>query len=107
MRVIKSVPMSIAASLLLSAVAYADNSHASAPSLPWNAPTVQQVLPASTYERARPDWTAKIGTGVAASQENVVESDPSVSDVSAVSPHYPELPWSSTFGIGTAAAFER
>ena len=58
MRVIKSGRVSIAASLLLGAVAHAaDNSYASvreseavkAPSLPWNDLTVQRVSPASAY----------------------------------------------------------
>jgi hypothetical protein len=112
MRVIKSGLMSIAASLLLCAVAQAaDNSYASvreseavkAPSLPWNVPTVQRVSPASAYHYAEPDRTTKIGTGVAAAREMVVESFRPVSAV----PHYPEPQWSSTIGTGTAAALER
>ena len=115
MRVIKSGRLSIAASLLLCAVAVAhaaDNSYASvreseavkAPSLPWNVPTVQRVSPASAYHYAEPHQTAKFGTGTAAGHEMVVAN---FRPVSAVKPHYPELQWSSTIGSGTAAALER
>ena len=112
MRVIKS-GMSIAASLLLGAVAHAaDNSYASvreseavkAPSLPWNDPTVQRISPASAYHHAEPDRTAKFGTGMAERHEMVVAS---LRPVSVVKPHYPEPQWSSTIGSGTAAALER
>jgi hypothetical protein len=113
MRVIKSSRISIAASLLLCAVAHAaDNSYASireseavkAPSLPWNVLTVQRVSPASSYHFAGSDRTAKIGTGMAAAHEMVVESFP---PDSAVKPHYPEPQRSSTIGTGTAAALGR
>jgi len=113
MRVIKSGQTSIAASLLLCAVAHAgDNSYASvreseavkAPSLPWNVPAVQRVSPASAYHYAAPDRSAQIGTGMAAAREVVVESFP---PVSAEKTLYPEPQWSSTIGKGTAAALER
>jgi hypothetical protein len=115
MRVIKSGRMSIAASLLLCAVAVAhaaDNSYASvqeskavkAPSLPWNDPTVQRVAPASAYHYAEPRPTAKFGTGTAAGHEMGVAS---FRPVSAVKPHYPEPQWSSTIGSGTAATLKR
>ena len=108
MRVIKSGLMPIAASLLLCAVAQAaDNSYAreavKAPSLPWNVPTVQRVSPASAHNYAEPDRTTKIGTGIAAAREMVVESFRPVSGV----PRYPEPQWSSTIGTGTAAALKR
>ena len=111
MRVIKSGTMSIAASLLLCAVAQAaDNSYASvgkseavtATGLPWNVPTVQQISPASAHHNAEPHPTSKIGTGTAAAPEVV-----SFRPVSAVTPHYPEPRWSSAIGTGTAAALER
>jgi hypothetical protein len=114
MRVIKSATTSIAASLLLGAVAHAadapDGGYASVrkseaamvTGLPWNVPTVQRVSPASAYHRTEPDRTSKIGTGTTA--QRVVET---FRPVSAVKSHYPELQWSSTFGTGTAAALER
>jgi hypothetical protein len=111
MRVIKSAPMSIAASLLLCAVAHAaDNGYASVRKseaiqsigLPWNVPAVQRVSPASADHNAEPDRTAKIGTGTAAAPQLV-----SFRPVSAVNPHYPEPRWSSAIGTGTAAALER
>jgi hypothetical protein len=113
MRVIKSVRMSIAASLLLGAVAHAaDNSYASvreseavkAPSLPWNDLTVRRVSPASASHYAEPDRTAKFGTGVGAGHEMAVAS---FRPVSAVKNHYPDPQWSSTIGSGTAAALKR
>jgi hypothetical protein len=116
MRVIKSATTSIAASLLLGAVAHAadtpDGGYASVrkseaamvTGLPWNVPTVQRVSPASAYHYAEPHRTSKIGTGTMAAPQRVVET---FRPVSAVKPHYPELQWSSTFGTGTAAALER
>ena len=78
MRIIKSATTSIAASLLLGAVAHAteapDGGYASVrkseaamvTGLPWNVPTVQPVSPANADHYAEPDRTSKIGTGTAA-----------------------------------------
>jgi hypothetical protein len=113
MRVIKSGRVSIAASLLLAAVAHAaDNSYASvresepvkAPGLPWNDLTVQRVSPAGAHHYAEPDRTAKFGTGMGAGHEMVVAS---FRPVSAVKTLYPDPQWSSTIGTGTAAALKR
>ena len=108
MRVIKSVRMSIAASLLLGAVAHAaDNSYPSvreseavkAPSLPWNDLTVRRVSPATAYHYAELDRTAKFGTGMRAGHEMVVAS---FRPVSAVKSHYPDPQWRSPTIGGTA-----
>jgi hypothetical protein len=78
MRVIKMVTASIAASFLLGAVAHAadapgcgDGSASKSDvvngtGLPWNVEASQQVSPATTQQHAEPDWTSKIGTGMAA-----------------------------------------
>jgi hypothetical protein len=99
MQVIKRFTTSIAASLLLSAVA-----HASGTSLPWNVETLQQVSPAKVQHYAELDRTSKIGTGTAAAPERTVES---VQRVSPAKTHYPESQWSSVIGTGTAATLKR
>jgi hypothetical protein len=99
MLVIKRFTTSIAASLLLSAVA-----HASGTGLPWNVETFQQVSPAKAQHYAEPDRTSKIGTGTAAAPERTVES---VQRVSPAKNQYPESQWSSAIGTGTAATLER
>jgi hypothetical protein len=99
MQVIKRFTTSIAASLLLGAVA-----HASGPALPWNVETFQQVPPAKAPHYAELDRTSKIGTGTAAASVRTVES---VQRVSPATTHYPESQWSSAIGTGRAATLKR
>lgn len=114
MRVINRFTASLAASLLLAAVAHAADApggaYATAPKskaisgtdLPWNGYTFQRVLPVAQHS-AEPDRTSKIGTGTAATSKKVVES---FQPVVPAKPHYPGRLWSATFGTGGAAALE-
>jgi hypothetical protein len=81
MRVIKLFTASVATSLLLAAVAHAADTPAgddgsarksevvSGAGLPWNVDSFQRVSPANAQHSAEPDWTSKIGTGMAAALE--------------------------------------
>jgi hypothetical protein len=116
MRVINKFTASIAASLLLGAVAHAsdapDGGYRSARKseaidatrLPWNVQTLQRVSATTADHSAEPHRTSKIGTGTAAASERSVGS---FQRVSSETPHYPEAQWSATIGTGTAAALER
>jgi hypothetical protein len=118
MRVIKRFTTSIAASLLLGAVAHASdapdggygggrNSEAvKATTLPWNVQTIQRLSPTTADHYAEPDRTSKIGTGAAGAPERV-DVDESFQRVSSVTPHYPEPHWTSKIGTGTAAVLKR
>jgi hypothetical protein len=113
MRTIKMFTTSIAASLLLGAVAHASDAPGGgdgsarksevvkAPSLPWNVETFQRVSLATAQHHPEPHWTATIGTGTAAAAEREVDSFQRV--LPATPQHYPEPHWTSTIGTGTAA----
>jgi hypothetical protein len=113
MRTIKIFTTSIAASLLLGAVAHASDAPGGddgsarksevvkTPSLPWNIATFQRVSLATSQHYPEPHWTAAIGTGTAAALERGVDSFQRVSP--AASQHSPEPHWTSTIGTGTAA----
>jgi hypothetical protein len=116
MLVIKKFTASIAASLLLGAVAHASdapnghygsarNSEAvMATTLPWNVQTIQRVSPTSAFHFADLDRSSIVGTGTAAAFEGRGER---FENVSSVTFHYPEAQWSASIGMGTAAALER
>jgi hypothetical protein len=115
MRVINRFTTSIAASLLLAAVAHASDAGGGAngtatkfetvpvTGLPWNVATYQRVSSVTVQHPAEPHRTAKIGTGTAAATVRVVES---LQPVSPANPSYPAPLWSSTIGTGGAAALE-
>jgi hypothetical protein len=110
MRVINRFTTSIAASLLLAAVAHASDAPGATKSaavtvtaLPWNVATYQRVSLVGPQRFAEPHPTSRIGTGTAAAARKVVES---FQPVLPASPHYPGPSWSATIGTGGAAALE-
>jgi len=115
MRVINRFTTSIAASLLLAAVAHAadapgggygtatKSAAVTVTALPWNVATYQRVSSAGAQRSAEPHRTSRIGTGTAAAAEKVVES---FQPVLPATPSYPGLLWSATIGTGGAAALE-
>jgi hypothetical protein len=117
MRVTKLFTVSVAASLLLGAVAHASDAsgvgEASASisevvtgtGLPWNIETFQRVSSAVARYYPEFDWTSAIGTDTAAAREMGIESFEQASPAKAQ--NYREPDWTSTIGTGTAAALER
>ena len=115
MRVINRFTTSIAASLLLGAVAHASDAAGggygtatksaavTVTALPWNVSSYQQVSSVAGHP-AEPHRTSKIGAGTAAAAEKVVES---FRPVLPATPNYPGPLWSATIGTGGAAALER
>jgi hypothetical protein len=113
MRAVKLFTVSVAASLLLGAVAHASDAAGvsegsdrksdvvQGASLPWNVETFQRVSLATSQHYPEPQWTSAIGTGTAAAAERGVDSFQRVSP--ATSQHYPEPHWTSMIGAGTAA----
>jgi hypothetical protein len=117
MRVINMFTVSVAASLILSAVANASDATSSGDAstgksegfnstdLPWNVHRFQRVSPVTAAHHPAPDWSSAIGTGRAAAVESHVESLQPVSAESAQ--RYPEPDWTAAIGAGVAAALER
>jgi hypothetical protein len=117
MRVINMFTVSVAASLILSAVANASDATSSGDAstgksegfnstdLPWNVHRFQRVSPVRAAHHPAPDWSSAIGTGRAAAVESHVESLQPVSAESAQ--RYPEPDWTAAIGAGAAAALER
>jgi hypothetical protein len=113
MRAINLFTASVAATLLLGAVAHASDAASvgegsvsrsevfKGPSLPWNLETFQPVSVAGAQHYPELNWTAAIGTGTAASLESGVETSQRVSPAAAQ--HHPQPDWTSTIGTGTAA----
>jgi hypothetical protein len=116
MRVIRMFTTSVAASLLLGAVAHAadapnggdgsarKSAAVNGTSLPWNFETFQRVAPVRVQHYAESDWTSRIGMGTAAVPERGVEGFKGGSLEKA---HYPEPQWSSLIGTGMAAVVKR
>jgi hypothetical protein len=100
MRSTKLFTVSVAASLLLGAVAHASD----APSLPWSG-SFQQVPVAGSRDYPELHWTAVIGAGRAALPGTGVGTFQPVPLVSAQSD--PEPDWTATIGTGAAASLER
>jgi hypothetical protein len=117
MRVINMFTVSVAASLILSAVADASDAPGrgedstgksesfKATSLPWDFQSFQRVSPVTAEHYPAPDWSSAIGTGRAATAELRVEGLRAVVPISAQRP--PEPDWSAAIGTGAAAALER
>jgi hypothetical protein len=114
MRVTKLFTVSVAASLLLSAVANASDAAGvgeggarrsevvTGTGLPWN---LQRVSPAGAQSYPELHWTSAIGTGTAAALERRDKSFQQ--DSPAKAQQTPEPVWTSMIGTGTAAALER
>ncbi len=101
MRSTKLFTVSVAASLLLGAVAHASD----APSLPWSVGSFQQVLVAGSRDYPELHWSAVIGTGRAALLGTGVGTFQPAPLVNSQSD--PERDWTSTIGTGTAASLLR
>jgi hypothetical protein len=101
MRILNVLTLSIAASLMVSAIAEASD----APALPWNVPGIQRVSPASAARYPTAHWTAFIGTGAAVAARASAKTQDVASPVSAR--EYSQPNWTSAIGTGTAAALER
>jgi hypothetical protein len=101
MRSTKLFTVSVAASLLLGAVAHASD----APSLPWSVGSFQQVPVAGSRNYPELHWTAVIGTGRAALRDTGVGTFPPAPLASAQSD--PEPDRTAMIGTGTAASLER
>lgn len=100
MQTLNVFTLSVAASLMVSAMAKASD----APALPWNIPGIQGVSSVSPEGYPTINWTALIGTGGAAAvQVDVVKSD---TRSAARAREYPQTDWTSAIGTGTAAALE-
>jgi hypothetical protein len=101
MRSTKLFTVSVAASLVLGAVAHASE----APCLPWGVETLQRV-PVPGF-RHYPDlhWTSVIGMGTAAPLGSGVGSFQRVPLMNAQ--YNPERDWTSTIGTGAAASAKR
>jgi hypothetical protein len=114
MRVIKMFTVSVAASLILSAVADASDAPSRGESnagksevfnstgLPWDLQSFQRVSPVRAEHYRAPDWSSAIGTGRGAAAESRVEGLQPVSPVSAQ--RYPEPDWTAAIATGAAAA---
>jgi hypothetical protein len=101
MRSAKLFTVSVAASLLLGAVAHASD----APGLPWNVGSFQRVSAVEAQQYPVPHWTSKIGTGTAASLGRGVSSFQGVGLANAQ--HDPGSDWTAMIGTGTAASLAR
>jgi hypothetical protein len=116
MRILNVLTLSIAASLMVSAIAEAseapDQGYAASRTsaaiqgvgLPWNLPGIQRVSPASAERYPKAHWTAFIGTGAAVAAQASVKSQDAASPVSALGSSQPH--WTSAIGTGTAAALQ-
>jgi hypothetical protein len=117
MRVINMFTVSVAASLILSAVADASDAPSrgdgstgksevfNATGLPWDIQSFQRVSPKSAEHYPAPDWSSAIGTGGGATAERRVEGLQPVSSVSAQPSA--EADWTAAIGTGSAAALWR
>ena len=116
MRVVKSLAMSVAASLLLGTLAHASDavgvSQGSAgqtvltgKGLPWNVETSEPVSEAGAQGYSELHWTSEIGTSMGAALESGTGRYQQVT--AAEGSQYPAPDWTSMFGTGTAAALER
>jgi hypothetical protein len=117
MRVINMFTVSVAASLILSAVADASDAPSrgegstgksevfNATGLPWGIQSFQRIAPVRAEHYPAPDWSSAIGTGRGTAAESRVEGLQLVSPVSAQ--RSPEPHWSAAIGTGAAAALER
>jgi hypothetical protein len=101
MRSAKLFTVSVAASLLLGAVAHASD----APGLPWNLGSFQRVSAVGAQQYPGLHWTSVIGTGTAASLGGGVSSFQGVGLVNAQ--HDPGSDWTAMIGTGTAASLKR
>jgi hypothetical protein len=98
MRLINIFTVSVAASLILSAVADASDAPGrgedstgkseffKAPSLPWDFQSLQRISPVRAEHYPAPDWSSAIGTGRAATAELRVEGLRPVLPISAQRP---------------------
>jgi hypothetical protein len=111
MRVVKSLAMSFAASLLLGTLAHASDavgvgqSVLTGKGLPWNVETSEQVSEAGAQGYSELNWTSEIGTSMGAALESGTGRIQQVT--AAEGAQYPAPDWTSMFGTGTAAALER
>jgi hypothetical protein len=101
MQTLNVFTLSVAASLMVSAMAKASDATA----LPWNIASIQGVASVSPERYSTINWTALIGTGEAAA----VEAGVAKSDTSSVARarDYPHTDWTSAIGTGRAAALEQ
>jgi hypothetical protein len=101
MRSAKLFTVSVAASLLLGAVAHASD----APGLPWNVGSFQRISAVGAEHYPALDGTSVFGTGTAASLGRDVGSFEG-SELAKVQ-HDPDPNWTSAIGTGMAASLER
>lgn len=97
MRNVRTLGVSVAASLMVSAIA-----QASEPNLPWQVSGGQAIATVSAVRHRATDWAAVIGTGDAAAVEASVVKSNGV--VPARVRSYPKPDWTAAIGRGTAAA---
>jgi hypothetical protein len=97
MRNVRVLGVSVAASLLVSAIA-----QASEPSLPWQVSGGQGIAAVPVVRYPATDWAAVIGTGDAAAVEASVAKSNGVAPARVRS--YPKPDWTAAIGRGTAAA---
>jgi hypothetical protein len=117
MRVINIFTVSVAASLILSAVADASDAPSrgegstgksevfNATGLPWDIQSIQRVSPVRAEHHPAPDWSSAIGTGRGTAAESRVEGLLPVSPMSTQRPSEPD--WTAAIGTGAAAALQR
>jgi len=104
MRSIKLFTVSVAASLLLGAVAHAADAVTGA-GLPWSVASFQRISVVGPQQYPGLHWTSVIGTGTAASLGRGVGSFQRVAQASAQ--RDPEPDRTATIGAGTAASLKR